>query len=170
MPCLKILFIGLAYLCSFAFGLKCPQGFEEYNMACYLVVETKVDFFSAYRDCRAMKSYLLNVDATPELNFVKGLVERLGGRNYPGFWIGGFWSRTLQAWFWEKTDAEGRNTVTKLTPDNTDVSWWGYGEHSNVVNKRDDPEHWLMLKRRDLKLYSMNAYEKLGYICETVAE
>ncbi|KAH3796304.1 hypothetical protein DPMN_149873 [Dreissena polymorpha] len=45
---------------------------------CYMVVEDKVDFFSAKRDCKSRKSYLLNVDATPELDYVKRLVRRVG--------------------------------------------------------------------------------------------
>ncbi|KAH3815670.1 hypothetical protein DPMN_144201 [Dreissena polymorpha] len=183
MSGLQLLFIGVAYLCSFTFGIKCPHGFEEYNHACYTVVKDAVAFVDAYRRCEAMNSYLLNVDSTPELNFLRKLVGRAGGW-VQGFWTGGFYDtiRRTQGpqgrqgtWFWRKTDLNGRETVTQVTPDNTDVNWWGIdpfnnwypAEHWLMLNTE---KHWLMLNTDDFKLYGETYFVKLGYICETVAK
>ncbi|KAH3811814.1 hypothetical protein DPMN_140229 [Dreissena polymorpha] len=79
-------------------------------------------------------------------------------------------------WVWRKADSNGRYTETQVTPDNTDVNWWGIEPFNNwhtaeFLNMPHTRKHWLMLNTDDFKLYGEFAFGKmLGYICETMAK
>ncbi|KAK7495743.1 hypothetical protein BaRGS_00012963, partial [Batillaria attramentaria] len=137
--------------------VECPEGWEEYNSSCYMVVKSAVCWRTAMKKCKYFGGYLAEISDEMENTFIGNLAKKTFGycrHEWDSYaWIGASDSGREGEWQWMESQEPA------------DYMNWNQGEPNSFMGKEEDCAE-LYSHKPGFTWNDESCWHKRNYVCE----